>query len=318
MVPYFYILGKQVPWYGVLFAVGMLVGGFASGLRRKRFKIEPFDVMASAAFAGIFGLVGAKILAIIPVAHIIFPAIAKNPALIIPVLQNGFVFYGGLIGGFIGLIVYTKWFKLPTLDYLDVFAVSVPLGHVFGRVGCFISGCCYGMEYHGPLAYTYGGEIYQDWAVTNSIPELIGVPRLPVQLIEAFLCLCLYIVLEIMFHKTKKRGLTSVVYLYSYAVIRYVLEFFRADFRGGFFAFSTSQIVSILIVLTVTIVLFRKPILRFLRFIGGWFMRLFEKMGLKKKKSNEPIAQAVAENTCVQEQDVAKKIQTDKPELKEE
>ena len=152
----------------------------------------------------------------------------------------------------------------------------------------------------------------------NSIPELIGVPRLPVQLIEAFLCLCLYIVLEILFHKTKKRGLTSVVYLYSYAVVRYILEFFRADFRGGLLSFSTSQIVSILIVLTVTIVLFRKPILRFLRFIGGWFMRLFEKMGLKKKKSNEPIAQAVAENTCVQEQDVAKKIQTDKPEIKEE
>ena len=244
--PYLNIFGKDIPWYGILFAVGLVVGGLASSIRGRKRKIDRFDSVVGACFAGIGGLFGAKLLSIF--GSVDYIAFYKIP--FVQVIQNGFVFYGGLIGGFIGLVIYCKVYKESYTDYLDIFAVSVPLGHVFGRIGCLIAGCCHGMPYDGWLSIIYNNPL------DTSTPA--GTPLLAVQLIESFSLLILYIILEIVFYKTKKKGLPTCLYIIGYSAIRFTLEFFRGDgARGGGFIFgmSTSQLISVLLVSTMVVTL---------------------------------------------------------------
>lgn len=255
MNPYLYIFGEEFPWYGLLFGFGMVFGGFLSALRSKKRTVPRFDCIAASCFGMMGGMVGAKLLALLPIYDEIILLIALRKftmEMFVEIMQTGFVFYGGLIGGALGIILYCKIYKINYLDLLDVSAVSVPLGHVFGRIGCFLSGCCYGMPYDGILSFQYSHVHYPIMGAQTPV----GVSLFPVQLVEAFSLLILWIVLESLFHKYNKRGLTTCVYAYSYAVIRFILEYFRYDsIRGVYFGLSTSQIISILIVLVVSIVL---------------------------------------------------------------
>ena len=258
---FFNIFGHDLPWYGVLFAIGLGVGGFASSFRSKRRGIERFDSICCAVYTGIGGLAGAKLFAWMTSFDVIIVLFQRLDPLtaIQGIMQGGFVFYGGLIGGFIGLILYCKEFKLPTIDFLDVFAVSVPLGHVFGRIGCFMSGCCYGMPHDGFLSVIYLEGITADI-------NAVGVPRLAVQLIEAFSLLVLYIILETCFYKTKRKGLCTCLYIIGYSAIRFILEYFRGDpARGFLLGMTTSQLISVLLVATMVVVL-----------LYNWFKKKYE------------------------------------------
>lgn len=255
------IFGHDIPWYGILFAIGIGVGGFASSFRSKKRGIERFDSVCCAVYAGIGGIVGAKLFSwmtgfdvIIKLFQVVEPLIAVQA-----IFQNGFVFYGGLVGGLIGIVLYCREFKLPVIDYLDVFAVSVPLGHVFGRIGCFMSGCCYGIPHDGFLSVIYLEGITID---TNAL----GGPRLAVQLIEAFSLLVLYVILETCFYKTKRKGLCTCLYIIGYSAIRFTLEYFRGDpARGFLLGMTTSQLISVLLVSTMVVVL-----------LYNWFKKKYE------------------------------------------
>ena len=231
-----------------MFALGLIVGSFASSLRSKKREIKRIDAVYAACFGGMGGILGAKLLSILTSINYI---IEYNLSFM-DVMRNGFVFYGGLIGGFLGILLYCKIYKLSCADFFDIFAVSVPLGHAFGRVGCFLSGCCYGVKL--PEAGLFTVTYTPEWGVPAGTP--VGVPLLAVQLIEATCLLILYGVLEITFRKSSKKGLCAYVYLFSYAILRFVLEFFRGDGARGFiFGASTSQFISILIVLITLSVL---------------------------------------------------------------
>lgn len=247
---YFYIAGHQIPWYGVLFAVGMAVGGLASSIRSKKRGIEKFDSLCCAIYAGVGGLIGAKLFAWMTSLDAIVLLFQKLEFIVAfqYIMQGGFVFYGGLMGGFIGLVLYCKEFKLPVVDFLDTYAVSVPLGHVFGRIGCFMSGCCYGMPHEGFLSVTYLK------GITAGV-EAIGVPRLAVQLIEAFSLLILYVILELIFYKSKRKGICTCLYILGYSLIRFVLEYFRGDpARGFLLGMTTSQLISVIFVVSMLVV----------------------------------------------------------------
>ncbi len=244
MTPYLNILGKSIPYYGILFAGGLVIGGLSALFRAKKRNIDRFDILCASVFAGIMGIIGAKLLSILTTMNYIIEY--KIP--FIEIIKNGFVFYGGLLGGTLGLLLYCKIFKLPFIDFADVFAVSVPLGHAVGRVGCFISGCCYGITYSG-----FPSVVYTNTVDVNTPLE---TPLLAIQLIESAALLVLYLVLCLLFYKSPKKGLCTTVYVISYAVIRFVLEFFRGDIeRGVFLGFSTSQLISVCILIAMAYIL---------------------------------------------------------------
>jgi phosphatidylglycerol:prolipoprotein diacylglycerol transferase len=153
---------------------------------------------------------------------------------------SGLVFYGGLIGGGLMMLLYSRMFKTPLLPYLDVFAAVAPVTHAIGRVGCFLSGCCYGVPLPNshPLSVIYPAE---------SLSAPSGVPLFAAPLVEAGINLLLAVGLLV--YKKRRRpkaGMTAAVYICCYAVIRFVLEFWRGDLvRGVWWGVSTSQIISV-------------------------------------------------------------------------
>lgn len=152
----------------------------------------------------------------------------------------GIVFYGGLLGGLFGLWLYTFNTPKDMNLYLDAFAPLIPIFHAFGRIGCYLGGCCYGREYDGIgcVEYSVNG---------------IATHRFPVQLVEAGACLILGCVLLYLVGRIKK-GRLFRTYILSYAAIRFITEFFRGDeIRGIWFGLSTSQWISIGIAIVMLI-----------------------------------------------------------------
>lgn len=256
MFPVLNVFGLfPIPMYGTVFGIG-----FAIAVLIAR-KIGPLygigrDDITFASIYGILGLlVGAKVLyfltklpAIIMHFDIYLRALREDPLNAISYAFSGLVFYGGLFGAILGVYCYCRQYKVPFTPYLDIYAPLLPFVHGFGRIGCFLAGCCYGIEYHG-----FGSV---QFPYNELVPELNKVPRVPVQLIEAALNFILCAVLFFLMKKKKMRaGQLLGIYFVYYAIVRYLLEKLRGDIiRGGVGQFSTSQIISMLL-LPVGIVL---------------------------------------------------------------
>ena len=238
MVSSINIFGKDLPLYGLFCTLGMIVAALIGMLLCKKRKLEIFDLVGSAVYAFIGGMLGSKLLFIITS----LKTIIENNIPFESLIKGGFVFYGGLIGGALGLFIYVKQFKMTFPPFLDIYAVCLPLGHAIGRIGCFFGGCCYGMELHSPISV-----VYHDPKHYNPAQIPLDTPLLPVQLIEAAVLLIFFVIMLILFLKTKTRML-PIIYIFMYTVARFVLEFFRGDkVRGGVLGISTSQIISLVI-----------------------------------------------------------------------
>ena len=103
--------------------------------------IDPEPIFSLGIWGVIGGILGAKILFWITE----LPSIIKDPSLLLDIAQ-GFVVYGGIIGGILAAIVYCRIKKLKFLPYLDAAAPTIALAQGFGRIGCLMAGCCYGKE----------------------------------------------------------------------------------------------------------------------------------------------------------------------------
>ena len=156
----------------------------------------------------------------------------------------GITFLGGLITGaatfLIGALLAKPEVKREFWIILRAFGSCVAIAHAFGRMGCFFAGCCYGMHTDGPLAMDMPHG-HTDPVTDNYVPCYESV--LPTQLIEAIF---LFVLFAVCFLYTDK---SMLIYLFSYGVFRFVLEFFRGDARAGdtsnFAALSPSQWISI-------------------------------------------------------------------------
>ncbi len=190
-------------------------------------------------FAGLGLFVGAKLLYIIT----IFPKLIKfrnhffdNPALLIPILSGGFVFYGGLIGAVLGYYLYCRKYHIVSLKMLDLISPSIPIIHGFGRLGCNFAGCCYGISYNGPFHVIF----HHSFSAPNE------VTLFPIQLLESGTNFLAGILLLIYAKPTRKPGNVLGYYIIYYAVMRFLLEYMRGDVaRGLFLGISTSQWISL-------------------------------------------------------------------------
>ncbi len=236
----FTVFSIEIPLYGLLYWLGILISGIVASFIAKKRSVSVFDIVSCGTYTMIGAGIGAKLLFI----AVSWKQIIQYNISFIGILKGGFVFYGGLIGGILGIIIYSLQFKMNIFDFFDIFAVVLPLGHSFGRIGCFFAGCCYGIQYDGLFSHTY---------TISAGTTPLGVPLLPIQLIEAFLLLILFTTLLFIFLRNPYKKLLSVkIYAFSYAIIRFVLEFFRGDKeRGGFLYLSTSQWISIILVAVV-------------------------------------------------------------------
>lgn len=166
----------------------------------------------------------------------------KEHLLEIPAIwKGGIIYYGGLIGGLIGFLVFAKIKKLPYLRTLDILVTGVTLAHVFGRIGCFLNGCCYGKETLCPLGVQF---------------PFAPAPLHPTQLYEAVFCLALFLFLAKFYQKNwdQHPGKTAFLYFAIYPIGRFLIEFLRSDMVLLALGFTLGQWTS-LAIFTITILI---------------------------------------------------------------
>ena len=172
---------------------------------------------------------------------------------------TGATFYGGLIGGAVCMLLiyfiggkllfkntneHLQWFS----TFANIAGICIPLAHGFGRIGCALVGCCYGIPYDGPGAVVY----------TDSPAAPLNTPLFPVQAVEAAGEFVIAAVLTVYIVRCRKQGKTPRslgLYLGLYAVLRFFLEFVRYDDRerGIFLGISTSQWISVAVLAAVAL-----------------------------------------------------------------
>lgn len=241
MLPSVQIFGKSIAMYGLMIAIGFIAGVGLAVIRSKKYSIPKEDVFFASCYAGIGLIVGAKLLYIITVLPKIIEyreIIFSDYRILLGLISGGFVFYGGLIGAILGIYIYCRQFHINLLGLVDLLGPSIPLIHAFGRIGCYLAGCCYGIHYDGPLHIVF----------ENSSVGLNGVPLFPIQLLESVLNFIAAGVLLIYARKPRKTGRVIGSYLIYYTIARFVLEFLRGDIERGFLlGISTSQWISLLL-----------------------------------------------------------------------
>lgn len=136
------------------------------------------------------------------------------------VWEGGLSFHGGLIGGFLGGVLFARRYKKHLWDIADESAPGIALGYAFARVGCFLNGCCAGHACNLP------------WAVRFPHGELPNVPVHPTQLYSIVSSLILFAILKKLHGKFPARGHLFATYLALYSVSRFLMEFTRAGATG--------------------------------------------------------------------------------------
>lgn len=241
MLPGFTIFGRFISSYSICALAGIFV---ACPLSIRWYQKRGGNDI-SMIFVFLFGALGAFLgmhilfgITNIPYWHILTEATDfKDFIMKFATVFGGSVFYGGLLGGLAAGGISARVQKLDAGLLTDCAAPALALFHCFGRIGCFLGGCCYGVESEHGVVFT-----------KSLIESANGVPRVPVQLYEAAFELALFFALWALLKKGALKNRLLLVYLFTYAAGRFILEFWRGDeYRGFLFGLSTSQIVSILV-----------------------------------------------------------------------
>ncbi len=232
---YIDFLGRKIPSYGLLIMTGGILANLLALLFRKKLKIDTDNLILLEAYMLIGALVGSKALYLITAAPYIEWDRFFEPSYLVMLMRGGFVFYGGLFGGLLMIFLAGKIHKIDAVYYIKKVIFLCPFAHAFGRIGCFMAGCCYGIPYHGPGAVVFPEESF-------AVP---GIELFPVQLLEAATLFVISLILGILTIRFEY-AYTIQTYLILYSIDRFFLEFLRYDSgRGIYGPFSTSQWISI-------------------------------------------------------------------------
>lgn len=239
MHPVIHIGIIAVPSYGLFVALGFAIAFWTKRRESRRlgFTQEPgYRWVGFGALAG--AVVGSKLGMLLYVSPTEWLELLADLARF---ELGGKTMIGALAGGYLGVELTKKQVGI-THSTGDAFAVAIPLGQAFGRIGCFLGGCCYGASSGLP------------WSVVTH-----DAARHPVQLYEALLDITLALALFAMREEPRPSGHLFRYCLIGYACIRLVLDPLRGDQRQTWFAMSAVQIFCAVAVGVLALSLLRKP-----------------------------------------------------------
>ena len=229
-----FTIGKfTIHGYGLMIAIGVIVAVLVAIYRAKKAGIDPEVVLDLVLIGLICGFGGGKILYLI----VEWKDFIKSPMTYLG--GGGFVVYGGIILALIVGAVYFTLKKKDPLIVMDLIMPEVSIAQGFGRIGCFLAGCCYGR-----ITDSVFGVVFPEGSLAPA-----GVKLIPTQLIMSAGNFLIAGILLIAATKLKKRGQILSLYLILYAIGRFAVEFLRNDHRGAVGVFSTSQFISLFIVI---------------------------------------------------------------------
>jgi len=230
----FYIFNKFISFYGVIIAIGMVLGIICAYFicKKKNYNTNmPLDL---ALFALPCAIIGARLY------YCIFYGV-NSFVDVFKIWEGGMAIYGGVIGGFIGILLSCKIKKYSLLQACDLAAPCLILGQCIGRIGCYFAGCCYGIEATSPSLQVFPISVQID-----------DVWHLATFFYECALDFVGFIILMVLTLKTNKNGIVTSGYFITYGLIRAVLEQFRDPkecLMLGNSGIRVSQLLSIMLVI---------------------------------------------------------------------
>lgn len=203
--------------YGLMAMLGFLTAWGVMRINRRAAGMSDDQISNLLLLAMFFGIVGARIFYVV----LEWDKYRDNLIEIIRIDHGGLVFYGGFLLAFAAVCVYSKFKHLDVVRVLDLFAPAMAAAHAWGRVGCFLNGCCYGSPTRSALGVCYP-------AGSPAALRYPGSRVHPVQLYEALgniVACALYWYLL----RRGKRGMAMSAYICVYGVFRFANEFLRGD-----------------------------------------------------------------------------------------
>jgi phosphatidylglycerol:prolipoprotein diacylglycerol transferase len=215
--------------YGLMIGIGVLFGIWMVIRRAKKRDMDTDLIFNFCLQTLVYGFLGAKLLYII----IEYKEFIQNPLTILS--SGGFVVFGGILSGLLAAVIFCRKKNVSFLQHLDLLVPSVALAQGFGRIGCFLAGCCYGSETDSFFGIVFR---HSDFAPNN-------VKLIPTQLLMSFGDFIIVLILLLYAKKNRKMGRIGGLYLILYSIGRFAIEFFRDDYRGSIGILSVSQFISL-------------------------------------------------------------------------
>ena len=226
----FEIFGIQIKSYGLMIAIGIIVAATLFINKGKKKGFDEDSLLNLIIFAIIGGMLGGKGLFIITE----FKNIIKDPSILLN-FGYGFVIYGAIGGGTLAMYLYCKKKNWNIIEMLDMTVPVLAIAQGFGRIGCFLAGCCYGAETTLPIGVKFP---------KGSLAPA-GIDLYPTQIYSSVFDFLLGFFLLYYSKKERKTGKVMGLYLIIYSIGRFLVEFLRNDERGSVGIFSTSQFIAI-------------------------------------------------------------------------
>lgn len=282
------IFGQPIPAYFTMLVVGFGLATWLGARWAKRSRLDHDAIIDLGLFSLILGVVGARLLHVVADGYFWdYVHLCTDPSLVdwqitqaqcndvdglwdaqagvckpaeadcfawLAFWRGGLTYYGGLLAASVFGLWFLRREKFPMLKASDMAGMVIPIGLFFGRLGCFLGGCCFGTTVRDgfPLAVRF-----PEWSPASEAqyragsldaPWLESLSVHPAQLYEAGGSLAIAAALMFALHPRKRfDGEVFIAFLGLYAVLRFLLEFVRADDRGGLLGLSTSQLIGLLV-----------------------------------------------------------------------
>lgn len=216
--------------YGLAVAFGVFLATFFMTQSAKKAGFSPSEKVFDLVFVIVLsGFLGSRLFYVL----MEWSWYHEHPLEIFQIWQGGLTYYGGMIASFIGFFVFVHWRHLPFFKTCDFVMPYISLAHAFGRIGCFLNGCCYGKLCPFP------------WAV--HFPLVDGRVH-PIQIYESLFNFGLFGFLVWFYPRRRFAGQITALYLILYPLGRFYLEFLRGDQPQIFVSLTLPQTMSLFFV----------------------------------------------------------------------
>ena len=271
----FHIGSFAVHWYGVFIGIGFLTS-FCLLLRLKQYARLTTDQVYNISMIALFaGVIGARTFYVVQFWE---QFRGRGILSILNVHEGGLVFYGGFILAFIAECLYAKWptvrrllglkekksadgsearKDISILALLDILGPAMALAHAFGRVSCFMQGCCFGKP--APNGFPLAVRFPPGSPAAARYPSILtsgSEPVFPVQLFESAGNILMCAILLLLLRKRKYAGTIGGIYLILYGVMRFLIEFMRGDHTDSILGLTPSQFIAVAIAIPGGIIVY--------------------------------------------------------------
>lgn len=223
------MFNTKIPLYGIFIIIAILSGLLVVFKNAKHLNLKTEEIIGLLVYIGLGAIFGAK--------YFTFLTNPKRFNGIFEFTKVGLSSYGAVIGIIILLFLFSKQYKKSFKNLIYILLPSIPLMYGIGKIGCFLAGCCYGIEYNGPLSVSYN--------YSYSAPK--GISLFPIQLLESIIFIAIFIYT---YNKIIKRKPNNIIVGQTFVICgvsKFSLDYLRMSHMGKLF--SINQLVSVAFIL---------------------------------------------------------------------